>query len=239
MATTLSATHQRYLLTGTRVALEALPNNVKPDNSADDMQAVPAETSLPMSHMSGGHGGQASGHFGGHFDGRRSESRVEGKVEGRMEGRGLMPQQFPGYARASTSGGEGRGPSTHSPGVVQGRANGVGGSGMGRKSSYSDILSDAVPGWRVDELLNIPELADGYTLADIGSSKVSMHLTSNASHRAFVPTCICVRCVWGMISNDSWQCAQLYDECDPRHAHVRCHTVRGAGGGRGDCIGRL
>ena len=181
VATTLSATHQRYLLTGTRVALEALPNNVKPDNNIDEMQAVPAETSLPMSHISGGHGGQASSHFGGHFEARRSENRLDGKVEGRMEGRGgLMPQQYSGYGRASTSGVEGRGPSMHSSGLTQGRASGVGGSGMGLQSSYSDMLSDAVPGWRVDELLNIPELADGYTLADIGSSKVSIRLTSNA-----------------------------------------------------------
>ena len=83
-----------------------------------------------------------------------------------------MQHQYSGYPQATPSVGGARGPASHGHEMVQARANGDG-SGMGWKSSYSDILSDAVPEWRVDELLNIPELADGYSLADIGSSKVS------------------------------------------------------------------
>lgn len=44
--------------------------------------------------------------------------------------------------------------------------------GDGKNSStISEYLAEGVPGWRVDELLNIPELAGGYNLSDVGSSK--------------------------------------------------------------------
>ncbi|KAG0559155.1 hypothetical protein KC19_10G082800 [Ceratodon purpureus] len=42
----------------------------------------------------------------------------------------------------------------------------------GKNSIPADFLSNAVPVWGVDELLNLPELADGYHMGDIGSSKV-------------------------------------------------------------------
>lgn len=47
---------------------------------------------------------------------------------------------------------------------------------IGRRSSIpADFLSNAVPVWGVDELLNLPELADGYHMGDIGSSKADMN----------------------------------------------------------------
>lgn len=46
------------------------------------------------------------------------------------------------------------------------------GSMYDNRDGHFDAENDSTLGWGVDELLNIPELADGYSLADIGSSKV-------------------------------------------------------------------
>lgn len=40
------------------------------------------------------------------------------------------------------------------------------------KSSITEFLTEAVPGWRVDELLNLADLAGVFNTADMGSSKV-------------------------------------------------------------------
>jgi hypothetical protein len=46
------------------------------------------------------------------------------------------------------------------------------GSGILRKSSITEFLTEATSGWRVDELLNLADLAEGYNAANVGSSKV-------------------------------------------------------------------
>ena len=45
------------------------------------------------------------------------------------------------------------------------------GVGM-RKSSISEFLTDAVPGWRVDELLNFADCTEGFNSTDFASAKV-------------------------------------------------------------------
>jgi len=40
------------------------------------------------------------------------------------------------------------------------------------KSSITEFLTDAASGWRVDELLNLADLSEGYTAANLQSSKV-------------------------------------------------------------------
>ncbi len=40
------------------------------------------------------------------------------------------------------------------------------------KSSITEFLTDAASGWRVDELLNLADLSEGYSTANLGSSKV-------------------------------------------------------------------
>jgi hypothetical protein len=42
------------------------------------------------------------------------------------------------------------------------------------KSSITEFLTEAVPGWRVDELLNLADLAGGFNTADMGSSKADV-----------------------------------------------------------------
>jgi hypothetical protein len=48
------------------------------------------------------------------------------------------------------------------------------------KSSITEFLTEAVPGWRVDELLNLADLAGGFNTADMGSSKVFLDSLSAA-----------------------------------------------------------
>ena len=48
-------------------------------------------------------------------------------------------------------------------------------SGLLRKSSISEFLTDAIPGWRVDELLSLSDYNEGFNMADIGSTKVLTH----------------------------------------------------------------
>lgn len=48
-------------------------------------------------------------------------------------------------------------------------------SGLLRKSSISEFLTDAIPGWRVDELLSLSDYTEGFNVADMGSTKVLIH----------------------------------------------------------------
>ncbi|CAK9234158.1 unnamed protein product [Sphagnum troendelagicum] len=42
------------------------------------------------------------------------------------------------------------------------------------KSSITEFLTDAASGWRVDELLNLADLSEGYSAANLGSSKTNL-----------------------------------------------------------------
>eukprot|EP00850_Spirogloea_muscicola_P008748 SM000047S16887 [mRNA] locus=s47:516691:518433:- [translate_table: standard] len=181
VANSLSASHRRYLLTGVRVALEALPG----DSGAEDEdegshQAVP--------------GGTVS---------KRSEAPPAAALTP-AEARAVLTRASaaPATARDALSGlgaaslQKATGGSSHrkrsslavplgggSGGVVAGQSSrgaaASGSSSVTRQSvpaaaSASDLLSEAVPSWRVEELLDIPELAGGYTIGDIASSKADM-----------------------------------------------------------------
>lgn len=52
---------------------------------------------------------------------------------------------------------------------------GGGGGGM-RRNSISEYLTDAIPGWRVDDLLNLPDMDTIYNFADPGASKADASL---------------------------------------------------------------
>lgn len=46
-----------------------------------------------------------------------------------------------------------------------------GGGGFMRRSSISEYLIETIPGWKVDELLNLPDSSAMYNFAETGSSK--------------------------------------------------------------------
>lgn len=46
----------------------------------------------------------------------------------------------------------------------------------GHSVNVNELPDSTVPVWSVDEILGIPNLADGYSLNDIGSTKVSVRI---------------------------------------------------------------
>lgn len=44
--------------------------------------------------------------------------------------------------------------------------------GLVKRSNITEFLTEAVPGWRVDEFFNLADLADGYNTSEVNSSKV-------------------------------------------------------------------
>eukprot|EP00850_Spirogloea_muscicola_P008623 SM000046S16404 [mRNA] locus=s46:477389:478492:- [translate_table: standard] len=177
VANSLSASHRRYLLTGVRVALEALPGDGGSSEDEGSHQAVP--------------GGTVS---------KRSEAPTAAALT-QAEARAVLARASaaPATARDALSGlgaaslQKAAGGSSHrkrsslaapaSGGLAAGQSSrGTAASGsssvtrqsMPAAASASDLLSEAVPSWRVEELLDIPELADGYTIGDIASSKADM-----------------------------------------------------------------
>ncbi|EFJ16738.1 hypothetical protein SELMODRAFT_271535 [Selaginella moellendorffii] len=116
-----ASSHNRFLVTGVRVALSAL--------SAQDFLEVPPVTPQQPRKNASASGASSSGNS--------------------LSANGT-PERFETVSRAE--------PET----VMEKRST---------SSTISEYLTEAVPGWRVDELLNIPDMASGYSLSDIGSSK--------------------------------------------------------------------
>lgn len=48
---------------------------------------------------------------------------------------------------------------------------GAGGGGTARRGTVSEYFSELLPLWRMDEFLNLPELDNGYSFAEAGSSR--------------------------------------------------------------------
>eukprot|EP00245_Coleochaete_scutata_P004052 TRINITY_DN16233_c0_g1_i1.p1 TRINITY_DN16233_c0_g1~~TRINITY_DN16233_c0_g1_i1.p1 ORF type:complete len:325 (+),score=62.11 TRINITY_DN16233_c0_g1_i1:151-1125(+) len=150
----LAAGHARFLLTGARVALEAL----SPEESTslcslatdDDTEAGNLLIPGLVPQQGGGMSVAISS---------RNVTRPTHLSPGNRLGAGSKGSS------ASSSGGSFR---HGSGGGISGPSSG----GLKRNNSGGDMLGDGGLGmWGVDELLNIPELADGYSLGDIASSK--------------------------------------------------------------------
>eukprot|EP00271_Cylindrocystis_brebissonii_P007573 TRINITY_DN21136_c0_g1_i1.p1 TRINITY_DN21136_c0_g1~~TRINITY_DN21136_c0_g1_i1.p1 ORF type:complete len:351 (-),score=74.80 TRINITY_DN21136_c0_g1_i1:342-1394(-) len=169
----LSASHRRFLLTGTRVALEAMQaEQPGTESGVTELQAVPG--TVPTSSSLGGDFPGTSRRETKPFGGQQQQQQqpylssmfrsVNGSAQAGSSSYS-QPSSFPQPSFRTGDGGEAS-------------ASGSGAEFATRRNASSDYLSDAVPGWRVDELLNLPELAEGYSLADIGSSKAEMEAAS-------------------------------------------------------------
>lgn len=224
----LAANHQRFLLPGTKVALEAIcgdsgggapspqeaaqPEAVMgragaamsgtgtgtgggklPHQQQQQYQVTAARTGSPpvqatsTSPPTGGGGVVTAGRMALEIGrGPPSAARITATAAGGMVVSGPPPARVP--AAAGAGGMVVPGPAcsyvTNTSSSSHSSAGGSVGMGLGglgggagvaglRRSSISEYLTEGVPGWRVEELLNIPELAEGYTLADVCSSKVS------------------------------------------------------------------
>jgi hypothetical protein len=134
-ANKLSSNHQRFLITGTRVGLDAI--------SVQEGAEAAAEEAVAPS--------------------------VSKKTSAKPESAATPSWLANGGQRERT-----KPVGTTSANAVEQQQQGF---GLGRRTSSipADFLSDAVPVWGVDELLNLPELAEGYHMGDIGSSKADMN----------------------------------------------------------------
>lgn len=146
----LSEKHRRFLVTGTRVSLETADYG-NGDDANDACQAVPtAQEENQTQAGKSSHLSQLKSMVGS----RKSSSHAGGSSS---------------MAYASTS--QYRDPNIQYQDSNLYRANG---DGYDNRDGFFDLNSDPATGWRVDELLNIPDLADGYSLADVGSSKAEV-----------------------------------------------------------------
>lgn len=63
------------------------------------------------------------------------------------------------------------GPREVSAALHQGVQKGAGGSGTSRRGTVSEYFPELLPVWRMDEFLNLPELDNGYSFDEAGSSR--------------------------------------------------------------------
>ncbi|BBN18270.1 protein MpBBX4 [Marchantia polymorpha subsp. ruderalis] len=149
-ATALSSAHQRFLVPGTRVALEALSNS----SPAPQETATSEELARhPLSSI---------------INGTATNSSKSPSVSYKQSSYYTPTPSFTSPSSGKTS----VITSNKSVGMSNTSANHQSvSSTQAKRTSITEFLSDAIPNWRVDELLNIPELGEGYSLGDIASSK--------------------------------------------------------------------
>jgi len=178
-ANSLSSKHQRFLLPGTRVALEAIAVTETQDSPPDEVPQYSSPRQSSESQFS---------QFEARDSNNMSPSRVMGRAPPAMDVKPVAPSRHPYFAPqfnnpaypARLQGGQGNNfePSRMqgmmgAPPNAQGHQNGYGQQNPGtlRRSSITEFLTEGVPGWRMDELLNLGEIADGYNASDCTSSK--------------------------------------------------------------------
>ncbi|KAL3677356.1 hypothetical protein R1sor_027304 [Riccia sorocarpa] len=149
-ATARSSTHQRFLVPGTRVALEALGSS---SPSAQETSTTEELTRHPLSSI---------------INSTATNSSKSPSVSYKQSSYAAAPS----YSSPSSAKSAVVTPSSKPVGMSNTSASHQSvSSGLAKRTSITEFLSDAIPNWRVDELLNIPELGEGYTLGDIASSK--------------------------------------------------------------------
>ncbi|KAG0600919.1 hypothetical protein M758_11G070800 [Ceratodon purpureus] len=196
---TLSCNHKRFLVTGTRVALEELKDDsVETPVASEFCSSMPSPACSTMSSQSS-HCSRASALSSptSTLQGPRNFSSQTSNLKAAAP---AAPAAAASVYRAPAV--SSFNPSLCPPPAFSGNVHGVpemklngqqqfavpqlmsppsmgqqagvatqASNGM-RKSSISEFLTDAVPGWRVDELLNFADCADGFNSTDFASSKV-------------------------------------------------------------------
>ncbi|CAK9881363.1 unnamed protein product [Sphagnum jensenii] len=149
-ANSLSSRHKRFLIPGIRVAWKALTVQEEPDAASEETP----QFSLPTSKTSG---------------------MMNPVMSGRLSSTAQPPLSSPVNHPMPQS--KNQGGFVPKVGEVMGTSLSTGpqsGSGTLRKSSITEFLTEATSGWRVDELLNLADLAEGYNAANVGSSKADV-----------------------------------------------------------------
>jgi hypothetical protein len=168
-ANELAQKHTRFLLTGIRVGLENLGADEQaepPSTSASPKlhnSPLPAKPTSPVARVPVYQPAEQK------TSKKKSSSSMPSTSGQEAFGGGSgFSAGFGGGA--SGSGSAGAGPSS--------RGGSAGGSGLrrGHSVNVNELPDSTVPVWSVDEILGIPNLADGYSLNDIGSTKVSVRI---------------------------------------------------------------
>jgi uncharacterized protein (DUF1330 family) len=162
-ANKLSSNHQRFLITGTRVGLDAVCGQQSVELVAEDSPRAPVPKTLATPPPSKCPSPPSA-----------SKSSTVSANKPESAAANATPASTPSWL--SNSGRNSERERTKTVGMTSANAFDQQGPLIGRRNIIpGDFLSDAVPVWGVDELLNLPELADGYHMGDIGSSKADMN----------------------------------------------------------------
>ncbi|KAL2609144.1 hypothetical protein R1flu_027717 [Riccia fluitans] len=148
-ATARSSAHQRFLVPGTRVALEALESSSPATQETSTTEELKRH---PVSSI---------------INSTATNSSVSPSVSYKQSSYAPAPSySSPASVKSTVM------TSNKPVGVSNTSASHpIVSNTLTKRKSITEFLSDAIPNWRVDELLNIPELGEGYSLGDIASSK--------------------------------------------------------------------
>jgi hypothetical protein len=152
-ANSFSSSHKRFLIPGIRVALKAL-------TVQEVAEATPEErpqSSVPSSKMIS------------------TPSRMNPVMSVRSPSNVQPPLSTPSYQPVTQS--KTQGGYVSKVGEIMGTslsAGPQGSPGILRKNSITDSLTEPASNWRVDELLNLTDLAEDWNAANMGSSKADV-----------------------------------------------------------------
>ncbi|KAJ7121815.1 hypothetical protein O6H91_02G007200 [Diphasiastrum complanatum] len=181
-ANALSSSHQRFLVTGIRVALEAIAGKESAvELPEESLRSVASNVSLLMENTAKASRPPLSVVNSKEKLGMFPKPPALDAVSGIISN-SSTPSLLSGVVSSTTTlssvSGIGCIPATTSSASCEmqmiAEPNPASQNGYGnffKRNSISEFLTEAIPGWRVDELLNIQDLAGGYTLGDIASSK--------------------------------------------------------------------
>lgn len=184
-ANTLSCNHKRFLVTGTRVSLEGLKDDpVTPETH------VPSEFFSSMPSPAGSTMSSQSSHYSrastlssptSTLQGPRNLSSQTSNIKAAAYSAPAVSSFAPSCCQPPYSGNVQAVPeftaAAATPQMMSlpavGQQGGVAAPGVGmRKSSIREFLTDAVPGWRVDELLNFADCTEVFNSTDFAVGKV-------------------------------------------------------------------
>lgn len=161
-ANKLSSNHQRFLLTGTRVGLDSISGQEGAEVVLEESPRVPTPSTATSTLPSISKSTLSSG------------SKL--KDNSQPVPANATPTPNPSWLTNGGRNSERAKIKSKPVGTTSANVSDPHGSSFGKRNSIpADFLSDAVPVWGVDELLNLPELAEGYHIGDIGSSKADMN----------------------------------------------------------------
>lgn len=179
-ANTLSCNHQRFLVPGTKVALEEVEDDAEP-LTPERTSSMPSPAASSISQSSNCSRASMFSSPTSILRGPRDPTSQTANTK--TETACKVPSVFsfspccpPTYSGNVQSVSEMKvSQEYHAPAVPQMTSQpsmGAQNAACMKKSSISEFLTDAVPGWRVDEILNFADCTENFNTTDFASTKV-------------------------------------------------------------------